>query len=136
MPMDSKARLSSFEGELLEDSSMYRRLISRLLYLTVSRPHITFAIYKLSQFVSQPRKPHLTAVHHLLQYIKANLGQGLLFFARSSLQLRAFADADLGSCLDSKKSVTRFYVFFRDSMVSWKAKKQSTVSRSSAEAEY
>ncbi|XP_022849769.1 uncharacterized protein LOC111371828 [Olea europaea var. sylvestris] len=96
MPMDPKVRLSSFEGELLEDSSMYRRL---------------------------PRKPHLTAIHHLLQYIKATPGQGLLFSADSSLQLRAYADADWGSCPDSRKSITGFCVFLGDSMVSWTAKK-------------
>ena len=69
---------------------MYRRLIGRLLYFTVSRPDITFTVHKLSQFVSQPRQPHLDAAHHLLQYLKSSLGQGLLFSAYSSLQLRAF----------------------------------------------
>lgn len=67
LPMDPKAKLSSFEGELLEDASLYHRLVGRLLYLTISRPNITFAIHKLSQFVSQPRQPHLDAVHYLLR---------------------------------------------------------------------
>ncbi|XP_052202137.1 retrovirus-related Pol polyprotein from transposon RE1 isoform X2 [Diospyros lotus] len=129
-------RLCSFEGDLLPDPSVYRRLIGRLLYLTVSRPDITFTIHKLSQFISQPRQPHLDAAHHLLRYLKTAPGQGLFFSANSSLQLRAFSDADWGSCLDSRQSTTGFCIFLGDSMISWKAKKQSIVSRSSAEAEY
>ncbi|XP_061338270.1 uncharacterized mitochondrial protein AtMg00240-like [Gastrolobium bilobum] len=90
--------------------------------MTLSRPDITYAIHKLSQFVSQPRTPHLNAVHELLRYIKAHSGQALLFPPSSSLQLKAFSDADWGACHDSRKSVT--------------AKKQTIVSRSSADAEY
>lgn len=136
LPMDPKAKLNSFDGEALEDASLYRRLVGRLLYLTISRLDITFAIHKLSQFISQPRQPHLDVVHHLLRYLKAAPGQGLLFDALSSFQIRAFADAYWGPCLDSRRSVTGFCVFLGNSFISWKSKKQTTVSRSSAEAEY
>ncbi|XP_052181063.1 uncharacterized mitochondrial protein AtMg00810-like [Diospyros lotus] len=136
LPMVHNLKLSMHDGELLEDPSIYRRLIGQLLYLTISRPDITFTVHKLSQFVSHPRKPHLDVVHHLLQYLKSTPGQGLSFLASSSLQLRAFSDVDLGSCLDTRRSVTGFCVFLGDSLVSWKSKKQTTMSRSSAEAEY
>lgn len=49
------------------------------LQVFVSRPNITFVVHKLSQFLSQPRQPHLDAAHYLLQYIKASPGQGILF---------------------------------------------------------
>ena len=93
VPMDPKVRLPAHEGELLSDPSQYKRLIGRLIYLTLSRPDITFTIHKLSKFLSQPRQPHLQAAHYLLRYLKNKLGQGLLF-SSSSLQLKAFFDAD------------------------------------------
>ncbi|KAL5579088.1 hypothetical protein UlMin_011530 [Ulmus minor] len=148
VPMDPKLRLAATEVDLLTDITHYRRLVGKLLYLTLSRPDITFAVHKLTQFLAQPRLPHLKAVHHLLRYLKNSPGQGLFFSSTSSLQLRAysdacapvrlnaFSDADWGSCPDSRRSTTGFCIFIGDSLVSWKAKKQTTVSRSSAEAEY
>lgn len=61
--MDPRSRLTLHDDEPLEDITQYRRLIGRLLYLTISRLDIMFAVHKLSQFVSKPCATHLTAVH-------------------------------------------------------------------------
>ena len=134
--MDSKLQLSVSTGELLLDPSLYRRLIGHLLYLTISRPDIMYVVHKLSQFLAHPRLPHLHAAHHLLWYLKSHPRQGLFFSSTSSLKLTAFSDADWASCLDSRKSISGFYVFLGDCLISWKSKKQSTISHSSAKTEY
>ncbi|XP_075481313.1 secreted RxLR effector protein 161-like [Primulina tabacum] len=134
--METHIHLNTTDGELLEAISQYRCLIGRLLYLTLSRPDITFAVHKLSQYVSKPRTPHLWAVQHILRYLKSAPGQGIFFSASSSTQLCAFSDVDWASCPDTRKSITGYCVFLGDVLISWKAKKQATISRSSTEAEY
>lgn len=127
--MDPNLKLSAFDGDLLYNDSQYKRLIGRLLYLTISKPDICFAINKLNQFMAAPRTTHLDSVHHLLRYLKSTLGQGILFSATSNLQLKVYVDVDWGSCMDSRKSATGFCVFLGDSLIYRKSKKQSIISK-------
>ena len=71
LPMDSNAKLSSFDGELLSCPSLYMRLVGCLFYLTISWLDITFSVHKLSQFVFKSCDIHLAVVNNLLRYLKA-----------------------------------------------------------------
>jgi hypothetical protein len=135
-PMDNNLKLSKFEGELLEDPTAYRRLVGCLLCLTITRPDLTFSVQHLSQFMSTPRKPHLDDAYRVLRYIKNAHSQGLFFPVVSDFKLKSFCDADWAGCPDTHRSVIGFCLFLGDALISWKSKKQQTVSRSSSKAEY
>ncbi|XP_073046251.1 uncharacterized mitochondrial protein AtMg00240-like [Primulina eburnea] len=134
--MDANTKLSLDDGELISNPTAYRRLIGRLIYLTITRPDLTNVVNKLSQYVYKPHTSHMEAALNVLRYIKGTIRQGLIYKNASDLKLKFFSYAYWGSCLDTRRSVTGFCVFLDESMVSWRSKKQQTVSRSSAEAEY
>jgi hypothetical protein len=135
-PLDPAVKLHNDGGKPYEDISSYRRLIGRLLYLTNTRPDISFAVQQLSQFLHKPTFAHYTAACRVIRYLKHNPGRGLLFPRHSELQLLGFSDADWAGCIETRRSITGYCFFLGSSLVSWKAKKQITVSRSSSEAEY
>lgn len=134
--MNRNTKLSQLSGNHLPDGSSYRTLVGRLIYLTNTRPDISFAVQQLSQFMHRPTDLHLRAAHRVLRYLKSTPGQGILLSATSDFTLRGFSDSDWAGCLDTRRSVTGYCVFLGHSLVSWKSKKQQTVSKSSSEAEY
>ncbi|KAL4362499.1 hypothetical protein GQ457_04G038710 [Hibiscus cannabinus] len=135
-PIVPLKKSSTTVGTPLEDITSFRRLVGKLVYLTNTRPDISFAVQHLSQFLSAPTDLHLVAAHRVLRYLKKSPGQVLFFPSNNTLKVNAFSDSDWASCPDSRRSITGFCIFLRSSLISWKSKKQQTVSRSSSEAEY
>ncbi|CAM8979132.1 unnamed protein product [Rhodiola kirilowii] len=136
VPMDTKHKLSLSTAPALTDPAPYRRLIGQLIYLTNTRPDLTYSVHILSQFMHQPTQDHLNAAHRVLRYLKGAPAQGVFYPSGQPLQLVAFCDADWGACPLTRKSISGYCVLLSGSLISWKSKKQAIVSRSSAEAEY
>ncbi|RVW95625.1 Retrovirus-related Pol polyprotein from transposon TNT 1-94 [Vitis vinifera] len=134
-PMERGLKLSD-KSDLLNDQGRYRRLVGRLIYLTVSRPDITYAVHVLSRFMHQPRKTHMEAAFRVVCYLKNAPGQGLFFSSNNDFRLRAYCDSDWAGCPLTRRSTTGYCVFLGPSLISWRSKRQKTVSLSSTEAEY
>ena len=135
LPMDPNTSMTQ-EGVLLSEPDKYRKLIGKLIYLTITRPDITYTVQVLSQYMQSPSEAHMNAAMRVLRYLKQSPGQGILLSSKSAPTLTAYCDSDWGRCADSRKSVTGYCVLLGDSPVSWRSKKQSVVARSTAEAEY
>ncbi|GKU88743.1 hypothetical protein SLEP1_g2972 [Rubroshorea leprosula] len=135
-PMEQKLKLNKNEGRTISNPIQYRRLIGRLIYLTITQPDISYAIHILSQFTQEPKQPHMDAAIRVLRYLKSSPGQGIFLLSTSSLHLSAFCDSDWASCPMTRKSTIGYITMLGNSPISWKTKKQTIVSRSSAEAEY
>lgn len=135
-PIDSRPRHSS-NGPLVHDSSHYRSLARALQYLTVTRPDISYTVQQVCLHIHDPWEPHLHLVKRILRYFKGTLDHGLQLYKNSSTtDLIAYSDADWGGCPDTHRSTSGYCVFLGDNFISWSSKCQTTVSRSSAKAEY
>jgi hypothetical protein len=83
-----------------------------------------------------PREPHLALIKRILRYVKGTLSTGIHIGNGPVDRLTAYSDADWAGCPDSRRSTSSYCVFLGDNLVSWSSKRQTTVSRSSTEAEY
>jgi len=136
LPMDPTMKLHKASSVPLSDSTVCRRLVGCLLYLTHTRPNICYVVGKLSQYLQSPTNIHMQATHHVLRYLKGTASRGLFFSSSSSTSLTRFNDSNWGACLDTRRSITCICFFLGTSLISWKSKKQSIVSKSSSEAAY
>ena len=89
-PIEYNCRLNSHDGKSLSDATLYRQLVGSLIYLTVTRPDISYVVHVVSQFMAAPRSPHYAAVLKILRYLKGTIFDGLHFSSNSSLTLRLF----------------------------------------------
>ncbi|MCI03672.1 hypothetical protein A2U01_0024712 [Trifolium medium] len=135
-PLEQNHNLGLAKGQFLDNPDRYRRLVGRLIYLCFTRPELSYSVHVLSQFMQQPRAEHWTAALRVVRYLKGNPGQGIVLDKDCDMRLSGWCDADWAACPLTRRSLTGWIIFFGHSPVSWKTKKQQTVSRSSAEAEY
>ena len=135
-PMEQNHRLASAEGNPYSNHEKYRRIMGRLVYLSVTRPELSYAVHTLAQFLGCPQVCHWEAAIRVLRYLKGSPGQGIVLRPMKDMCLTAFCDSDWAACPLTRRSLSDYLVFLGRSLVSWKTKKQPTVSRSSAEAEY
>ncbi|KAL0444318.1 UNVERIFIED_CONTAM: putative mitochondrial protein [Sesamum latifolium] len=131
-PIEHNHNLSLDNGPLFVDPARYCCLI----YLPITRPELCYVVHILALFMNSPRDAHWEAALRVLRYLKGHPGQGILLRHDSALHLNAYCDSNWASCPLTRRFLTGYFIFLGNSPISWKAKKQPTFSRSSAEAEY
>ncbi|MCO5559842.1 hypothetical protein L7F22_013446 [Adiantum nelumboides] len=130
------AKLRADEGQVLEDVTMYRQIVGNLIYLTISRPDLSYTVGLESQFMQLPRKPHLDVVRRTLRYVSATLDYALFYEASTELQLSGFTDADWAGSVCDRRSTSGFMFSLGSVAITWSSKKQPIVALSSTEVEY
>ncbi|GJS33973.1 putative RNA-directed DNA polymerase [Tanacetum coccineum] len=151
-PMVTSSSLSLDDSTAFSNPLKYQQVVGSLQYITLSRPDITFAVNKVCQYMHAPTENHWYAVKRILRYLHGTVEHGMLIrrSSGSTLQaftdvlwkgnpdtsLEAFSDADWAGDSDDRRSTGGFAIYLGSNLISWTARKQRTVSRSSTEAEY
>ena len=111
-------------------------MIGSLLYVTASKLDVMQAVGQVARFQATPKETHIIAVERIFRYLKGTVDFGLWYPKGNDLTLIAYSDADWAGCVDDRKSTSGTAFFLGGCLVSWSSKKQSSVSLSTAEAEY
>ncbi|PHT76401.1 hypothetical protein T459_19923 [Capsicum annuum] len=83
-----------------------------------------------------PKQSHLDAALHVVRYLKGSPSLGILLSSNVDNILKIFCDSDWAFCAVTRKSVTEYCINLGQSLISWKSRKQETISRSITDAEY
>ena len=134
--VDTKPKLNANSSTPYADPSHYRSLARAFQYLTFMRPDIAYAMQQVCLFMHDPREEYIYALKRIVHYIQGTLNHGLHLYLSSTSTLLSYTDADWGTCLDARCSTSSYCVFLGDNLISWSAKRQATLSRSSVEAKY
>ncbi|GJS98337.1 ribonuclease H-like domain-containing protein [Tanacetum coccineum] len=104
---------------LLDNVTEYQKLIGKLIYLTTTRPDIAYTVSCLSQFMHNPLKSHLKTALKVIRYLKGSLGKGINVIkgSASSIDLKAYSDADWARRAYTRRSITCYCVFMCGSLV-------------------
>jgi hypothetical protein len=121
-------KLTKDESGIFVDQSMYKSMIGSLLYLTASRPDITFTVGVCARYQVEPKR--------ILKYINSTSDHGILYSYSENSKLMGYCDADWARSADDRKNTSGGCFFLGNNLIYWFSKKHNYVSLSTAEAEY
>nr|GEV24692.1 hypothetical protein [Tanacetum cinerariifolium] len=135
-PIDTeKSLLKDPDGEDV-DVYICRSMIGSLMYLTLSRPDIMFAVCACAHFQVTQKVSHLHAVKKIFRYLKGKPHLGLWYPKNSPFDLVAYSNSDYAGASLDKKSTTKGCQFLGSRLISWQCKKQTVIVTSFTKAEY
>ena len=134
--MNKNQKLKLEDGVEAVNQRQFRSLIGGLIYLTHTRPDISFSVGVVSRFMSNPSKQHYGAAKRILRYIIGTLNYGIWYTQVRDFKLVGFTNSDWATSADDRRSTSGNMFGFGSSAVTWCSKKQSIITLSIAKAEY
>jgi Reverse transcriptase (RNA-dependent DNA polymerase) len=92
-PIEPNHKLSGEIGNQVE-KGQYQRLVCKLIYLTHTRPDISYVVSVVSRYMHDPRVSHQEAMYQILRYLKGCPGKGVLFSKKGHRRIEVYTDAN------------------------------------------
>ncbi|MCO5549319.1 hypothetical protein L7F22_002787 [Adiantum nelumboides] len=134
-PLDQNLKLRIDEGEVLDDATLYCKIVGSLIYMAISRPDLSHALGLVSQFMQLPRKPHLDAMRRIVRIVRATLDYTLFYDAGTQVQVHGYTDLDWVGKVSDCRSTNGYMFSFGSATITWSSKKHPTVELLSTEVQ-
>ncbi|KAJ0468434.1 putative RNA-directed DNA polymerase [Helianthus annuus] len=135
-PMNANDKFQREDEGAAADDFMFRSLVGGLIYLTHTRPDITFAVGVVSRYMHKPSVHHMGAAKRILRYIAGTMNMGLWYERGEQVVLVGYTDSDWAGSIDDRKIISASVFSVGSAAVTWSSKKQDIVALSTTEAEY
>lgn len=117
-------KLSKNDNSPKVDSTMFKRLVGSLMYLTSTWPDLQYSMSLISRFMEEPRETHWQAGKRILRYISGTQDFGILYsVAPHIFHLIGYTDSDYASNVDDKKNTTGYVFHLGLGVISWASQK-------------
>ncbi|GJT70459.1 putative ribonuclease H-like domain-containing protein [Tanacetum coccineum] len=126
-PMVEKSKLDEDTQGKAVDPTHYRGMIGTLMYLTASRPDLTFVVCMCARYQAKPFEKHLNAIKRIFKYLRGTINRGLWYLKDSYIALTTYADADYVGSQDTRRSTSGCMQLLGDRLVSWSSIRQKSV---------
>ena len=137
-PMDTNNELVPFEGKCDDaDRHKFQEIVGSLMYLSIAtRPDLATSVNILGRYASNPGPEHFAAAKRILRYLNGTVNLGLQYPAKMEIRVTTYSDADWAGDRSTRKSTSGLVIFIGKAAVHWRSTLQTSVARSSTEAEY
>ncbi|CAM8969155.1 unnamed protein product [Rhodiola kirilowii] len=135
-PTATHLKITKDDAGTKVDQTMYKSMIGSLLYLTASKPDITYAAGVCARYQADLKERHLLQVKRIIKYVCGTVDFGIWYTKDTNPHLVGYCDADWAGNAEDRKSTSGGCFFLGNNMVSWFSKKQNRILLSMAEAEY
>ncbi|GLT34760.1 hypothetical protein SLA2020_092590 [Shorea laevis] len=118
------------------NSTLYKKMVGSLMYLTATRLDVMHAVSLISRYMESPKEMHLLAAKRILKYLKGIVEYGLFYKNGEKSDMFGFTDSDFARDLDDRKSTSSYVFMMGAAIVSWSSRKQPIVILSTTEAKF
>ena len=118
------------------DSSLYKSMIGSLLYLTASKPDISYSMRVCAKYQANPKESHMIVLKRIVKHVKSTANFSVWYSKDTDDVLAGYFDADWPSNANDRKSTLGGCFYMSNNLITWMSKKQNSISLSTAEAKY
>ncbi|XP_013633179.1 PREDICTED: uncharacterized mitochondrial protein AtMg00810-like [Brassica oleracea var. oleracea] len=122
-PLPTTPKLKLDSASPLQDATQYRSVVGSLQYLAFTRPDISYAVGRFSQFMHKPTGDHWQAAKRVLRYLSGTRSHVIFLHKKTPLTLHAFSDADWAGDTDDYVSTNGYIIYLGQNPISWSSNK-------------